>query len=199
MKTKFAINFNNEEVLIHELKKYNEKAFDFFVLKYQKMITSYINRMINNSDEAWNISQEVFIAVFKNIKEFRAESSLKTWLFRIARNFTINRIKYLTVRKTNKHNSIENTKEKFPNYDISVGESPLLNLQKKENVELIHLALSKLKENDREVITLRDLEELNYDEIAEILELSLGTVKSRLFRAREKLKVEYQLLESENE
>jgi len=192
-------NFKNEETLVSELKKFNEDAFNFFVLKYQKMITSYVNKLINNQDEAWNISQEVFISVFKNIDKFRAESSLKTWLYKIARNFTINRIKYLKVRKSDKHNSIENTKEKYPNYDIKVNENPLSNLQIKESNELIQKVLSSLKPNDRDIIILRDLKELNYDEISEILEVSLGTVKSRLFRAREKFKLEYQLLESKNE
>jgi len=198
MKKKFAPNFNDEEILIVELKKFNEDAFNFFVLKYQRMIKSYIYKMINNQEEAWSISQEVFISVFKNINKFRAEASLKTWLFKIARNFTINRIKYLRVRKSDKHNSIDATKEKYPNYDIEISENPFSNLEKKEEKASVHLALSKLKDGDREIITLRDLEELNYEEISEILGIGLGTVKSRLFRARERLKVAYKLLESKN-
>ena len=110
MKIKYS-KFNDEKFLIKELKKFNEEAFDYFVIKYQNMIISYINKILNNQDEAWNISQEVFISVFKNINTFREESSLKTWLFKIARNYSINRIKYLSVRKVNKHQSIEQKKE----------------------------------------------------------------------------------------
>jgi len=192
------MNFNNEELLIKELKKFNEEAFNFFVLKYQRMIISYVNKLINNKDEAWNISQEVFISVFRNIDKFRGESSLKTWLFRITRNYTINKLKYLTVRKVNNHNSIDAIKEKYPNYDIPVSENPFTKLKKKEALELLDMALLSLLEKDREVIVLRDLNELSYDEISEILGLSLGTVKSRLFRAREKLKKSYEsILKSE--
>jgi RNA polymerase sigma-70 factor (ECF subfamily) len=187
MKIKYS-KFNDEKFLIKELKKFNEEAFDYFVIKYQNMIISYINKILNNQDEAWNISQEVFISVFKNINTFREESSLKTWLFKIARNYSINRIKYLSVRKVNKHQSIEQKKENYPNYDISISENPFVKLKKKEEKELLDKALDKLKEKDKEIIILRDLNELNYDEISEILEISLGTVKSRLFRAREKLK-----------
>ena len=187
MKIKYS-KFNDEKFLIRELKKFNEEAFDYFVIKYQNMIISYINKILNNQDEAWNISQEVFISVFKNINTFREESSLKTWLFKIARNYSINRIKYLSVRKVNKHQSIEQKKENYPNYDISISENPFVKLKKKEEKELLDKALDKLKEKDKEIIILRDLNELNYDEISEILEISLGTVKSRLFRAREKLK-----------
>ncbi len=191
MKSKFKPDFNNEDILVKELKKFNEDAFNFFVLKYQRMIISYVNRLINNKDEAWNISQEVFISVFRNIDKFRGESSLKTWLFRITRNYTINKLKYLNVRKSNKHSSIEYIKERYPNYDLPVNENPFTKLKKKEALELLDLALSNLKEKDREIIILRDLNELNYDEISKILDLSLGTVKSRLFRAREKLKKSY--------
>ncbi len=200
MKTKFKHDFNNEEILIRELKKFNEDAFNFFVIKYQKMIISYVNKLINNKDEAWNISQEVFISVFRNIDKFRGESSLKTWLFRITRNYTINKLKYLTVRKRGKHSSIDDIREKYPNYDIPVNENPFTNLKKKEALKLLELALLDLKEKDREIIILRDLNELNYDEISEILEVSLGTVKSRLFRAREKLKKSYEnILEGRHE
>jgi RNA polymerase sigma-70 factor (ECF subfamily) len=198
MKTKFKPNFNDEKILIKELKKFNEEAFDFFVLKYQKMIISYVNKLVNNRDEAWNISQEVFISVFRNINKFREESSLKTWLFKIARNYTINKLKYLTVRKSGKHSSIEYLKEKYPNYDIPISENPFTKLKRKEAIDLLNLALSNLKEKDREIITLRDLNELNYDEISEILNLSLGTVKSRLFRAREKLKISYEDILNKN-
>lgn len=193
------INFNDEELLVRELKKFNENAFNFFVLKYQGMITSYVNKLINNKDESWNISQEVFISVFRNINTFRGESSLKTWLFRIARNYTINKLKYLKVRKSDKHNSIDNLKEKYPNYDIPMNKTPLKNLENKEELMLLELALMNLNEKDREIIVLRDLNELNYDEISEILGISLGTVKSRLFRARDKLKISYDFVsESKN-
>jgi RNA polymerase sigma-70 factor (ECF subfamily) len=199
MKSKMNINFNDEELLVRELKKFNENAFNFFVLKYQGMITSYVNKLINNKDESWNISQEVFISVFRNINTFRGESSLKTWLFRIARNYTINKLKYLKVRKSDKHNSIDNLKEKYPNYDIPMNKTPLKNLENKEELMLLELALMNLNEKDREIIVLRDLNELNYDEISEILGISLGTVKSRLFRARDKLKISYDFVsESKN-
>ena len=191
MKSK-KIDFNDEKTLVKELKKYNEDAFDFFVLKYQKIIISYVNKLVNNKDEAWNISQEVFISVFRNIKNFREDSSIKTWLFKIARNYTINRLKYLSVRKTSKHSYIDDIKEKYPNYEIKTSKNPFNSLTKKEEIIFLEKALNELPDKDREIIILKDLNELNYEEIGDILDISLSAVKSRLFRAREKLKKVYQ-------
>jgi len=184
--------FENEDYLIKELKKFNEKAFDYFVLKYQEIIISFVNKYLNDKDEAWNVSQEVFISVFRNINDFRNDSSLKTWLFKIARNYALNRLKYLKVRKKNKHSYIDDIKEKYPNYEISITETPFIKLKKRETVKLLNEAIGKLSDKDKEIIILRDLNELSYDEISEILNVSLGAVKSRLFRARENLKKIYE-------
>lgn len=185
------MKFDDEKVLVKELKKFNEKAFNYFVTKYQKMIIGYLNHFFKDKSEAWNVSQEVFIAVFKNIHQFREDSSLKTWLFRIAHNQAINRLRYLKRRKSDKHNSIDEMKEKYSNYDISWIDDPLDKIQTKERDNFLKLALNYLDEKDKEVITLRFFSELNYEEIAEILNISVGTVKSRLFRGKQRLKTTY--------
>ena len=185
------MKFEDEEFLIKELKRYNEKAFNYFVIKYQKMIIGYLNKIIRDEAEAWNISQEVFIAVFKNIDKFQGNSSLKTWLFRIAHNQAINKLRYLKSRKSKKHNSIDELKEKYPNFDITWLDDPLENIQNKEKINFLNLALDYLDEKDRDVIRLRYFNELNYEEIAEILNISNGTVKSRLFRGKKRLKEIY--------
>ena len=182
------MKFDNEDILVRELKKYNEKAFNFFVIKYQKIIIGYLNKFLRDESEAWNISQEVFISVFKHIDKFQENSSLKTWLFRIAHNQAINRLRYLKSRKSKKHNSIDEIRESYPHFDIAWIDDPLNNIQNVEKINFLNLALEYLDEKDREILKLRYFSELNYDEISEILDISIGTVKSRLFRGKKRLK-----------
>ncbi len=185
------VKFDDEKILIRELKKQNEKAFDYFVRKYQNLVISYISTIINNYEESWNISQEVFISVFRNINTFLENSSLKTWLLKIAHNYALNKIRYMTVRQFKNHDSVDDIKEKYPNFEIETEDNPLEKLNKKELETLMEKALSLLDEEEKELILLKFINELSYEEIVEITGCNIGTIKSKLFRIKTKLKENY--------
>ncbi|MBN2694628.1 sigma-70 family RNA polymerase sigma factor [bacterium] len=180
--------YENEAVLVKDLKNYKEEAFNYFVKKYQNLVLSYVYSIIQNQDEAWNISQEVFISIFRNIKNFQESSSIKTWMLRIARNDTINRIRYLKVRKQNSHQSIEQKKEDNGNYDLPSNESPLFKLSKKDDQKRLNEALQILDEEERELIVLHFINEIPYEEISQITSMQIGTIKSKIHRSKKRLK-----------
>ncbi len=184
-------NYENEDTLIKDLKSYKEEAFNFFVKKYQNLVLSYVYSIIKTQDEAWNISQEVFISIFRNIKTFQGTSSIKTWMLRIARNYTINRIRYLNVRKQNSHQSIDQKKEENSNYELPSDESPLFKFSKKESNDLLLKALQILDDDEREILVLHFINEISYEEISEITSMQLGTIKSKIYRAKKRLKEKF--------
>ncbi len=167
------------------------EAFDELVLKYQKKVFNVAYRLLNNYDEANDIAQEVFVRVYKNIGGFRKESSIFTWLYRITVNLSMNRLKVLN-RERKRLDSLDDpisTEEGEVKKEISAnGPLPLDMLVQKERSELIQKALTSLDDEFRTILVLRDIEGLSYEEIAQILKINVGTVKSRLHRGRMMLK-----------
>lgn len=181
--------------LIKRCQEGSLEAFDALVLKYHKKVFNVAYRLLNNYDEANDIAQEVFVRVFRAIKGFRQESSIFTWLYRITVNLSKNRLKVLA-REKRRTESLDDpimTEEGEVKREVAE-DKPLPSeiLINKENGELIKVALASLDEEFRTVVVLRDIENLSYEEIAQILKINIGTVKSRLHRARmilrEKLK-----------
>ncbi|MBN2530940.1 MAG: sigma-70 family RNA polymerase sigma factor [Deltaproteobacteria bacterium] len=160
--------------------------------EHQSRIYNLIFRMIGNHEEAEDLLQEVFITVFKKIDSFRGESSLSTWIYRIATNHCINRKKYLSRRKHYAKSSFSELTEKEQS---ETGSGITQNLPRPDEMAegkqmelLIQHAISSLDDEYKVVLILRDVQNLSYEEIEQILNVPAGTVKSRLHRARMALK-----------
>ena len=182
-----------EQKLVDRLIARDERAFNELVRTYDRRVFALVFRMLGNRAEAEDLTQEVFIQVFKAIGSFRGESKLSTWIYRIAINLCKNRAKYLRVRHAGEQDELEEVAERVP-----LGEARRANVGQVERpdemvsgkqVELIvQRAIAQVEESFRECLVLRDVEELSYEEIGEITGLPPGTVKSRIFRARAQLK-----------
>jgi len=175
------------------LLKRDERAFSELVRRYERRVFALVVRMIGSRSEADELTQEVFLQVFKALDGFRGESKLSTWIFRIAVNICKNRIKYLRVRKDGEHDAFDDVAERLPVEEapkaaLTANTRPDVALEKNELRELVRRAILQLDEDFRECLVLRDVEELSYEEIGEITGLAEGTVKSRIFRARQMLR-----------
>lgn len=181
--------FNKEQKLIKKCMNGNLKAFDELIEKYEKTAYNIALKMLKNPEDAMDVSQEALIKVFKSIKSFNFESAFSTWLYRIVTNTCLD-----FLRKQNKNvYSIDNpiyTEDGEIERDIpgDLSDTPEEMLEKKLTKELVNNSIEKLDENHRVVIILRDIQGFSYDEISSILECSIGTVKSRINRARKSLK-----------
>ena len=172
------------------LRARDEDAFRELVNLYQHKVFNIVFRILNDRQEAEDVAQEVFITVFKHIDQFRGDAKFSTWLYRIATNHARNRIKYLSRRARKQHQDISDTPEGDMEINPLGGDvsRPDRQAQANQLEEIIQAGLSQLQSEHREIVVLRDIENLSYQEISEITGLAEGTVKSRLFRARVALK-----------
>jgi RNA polymerase sigma-70 factor (ECF subfamily) len=182
-----------EEELVERLKRRDEAAFNELIRLYQARIFRLVFRMLGDRSEAEDLAQEVFITVFKSIDGFRGDSKLSTWLYRVATNHCKNRIKYLDRRARGKkkefdeiaeHNALESATMN-PSAHIARPDQMLEAMQKEK---ILQDAIGSLEDEHRELIVLRDIEHMTYEQIQEITGLAEGTVKSRLHRARHALR-----------
>ncbi len=177
--------------LVRALRAREEDAFSELVRTYQHKVFNIIFRILGDRHEAEDVAQEVFITVFKHIDSFRGEAKFSTWLYRVATNHARNRVKYLSRRSRKKHQDILDTPE-GDMADNPLGSQlarPDKQAQAHQLEAIIKDGLAMLGAEHREIIVLRDIENLTYHEISEITGLAEGTVKSRLFRARVALKI----------
>ncbi|MCA9196469.1 MAG: sigma-70 family RNA polymerase sigma factor [Pirellulaceae bacterium] len=158
-------------------------AFGQLVLKYQDRLFNTLAHVIGCASEAEDVAQEAFVQAFINLKSFQRKSSVYTWLYRIALNNWISR-----TRRTKKQQSIQHAMEVAGEEPVSANSAPDQPLERRERVELVQQAIAQLEDEQRMVIVLREIEGCDYEQIAEILEIPLGTVRSRLHRARLQLK-----------
>lgn len=170
--------------LVEECRQGIRQSFNRLVLKYQNKIFSIAYRMLKNADDAKDVTQDVFLAVYRSIDKFRGDSRLSTWLYRIVVNLCINRLKSSTFRYAGE---LEDYKLKNTNGDI-MPENPDEALSRKNLNLVLEKEIGKLSAESRVMVIMRDVEGLSYEEIAKVLELPEGTVKSRLHRARIDLK-----------
>jgi RNA polymerase sigma-70 factor (ECF subfamily) len=178
--------------VIESCKAGNEEAFREIVLHSQRKVFNIAYRMLGNKEEAKDLAQEVFLSVYASIKDLREEAKFEAWLTQITINHCRNRWKYLERRKYFKSESLDDPIETQdgeiprPIYDPS--DNPETLYEKRMIQEAIQRGLLKLKEEQREMIVLRDLQGISYEEIGELFQLPIGTVKSKLHRARMDLK-----------
>ncbi len=182
-----------EARLIERLNARDEHAFNELVTTYGRRVSALVFRMLGNRSEAEDLTQDVFIQVFKAIGTFRGDSKLSTWIYRIAVNLCKNRSKYLRVRHSKAQDEYEAVAERVPLGDAQSANvahiaRPDEAMAGRQIEKIVQEAILKIDETFRECLILRDVEELSYEEIGEITGLPPGTVKSRIFRARAQLK-----------
>ena len=178
-----------EAELVHELQAGSETAFDWLVTHYHAPVYNLILGMLGDTSDAADGTQEVFLKAFRGIRQFRQGSSLKTWLYRIAIREALNQKRWFK-RHLQKNVSIDaEPEEGQARFEIpDNGGTPFEQLAAHEIQDAVQGALQKVPEAFRSAVILRDLEGLSYEEVAEVLECSVGTVKSRILRGRRSLK-----------
>ena len=157
-------------------------AFETLVRRHEKKIFNLLYRWLGDYDEAAEVAQEVFLAAFRAIKRFRGDSSFATWLYRIGVNHAKNRQKSLQVARQRQQATEVSDPPGDPASDPAEG------VEQRERHDLVQRGLNDLDADDALIILLHDLQEVRYEEISETLDIPLGTVKSRLHRARQALR-----------
>jgi RNA polymerase sigma-70 factor, ECF subfamily len=183
-----------EATVVAELKAGSEEAYTWLIAQFQQPVYSLVYRIVSDPADAADTTQEVFLKVFRGMKRFNGGSSLKTWVYRIAVHEASNRKRWW-FRHKSREMSIEPDEPvegkpglALKNVLVDRGDSPLENVAQRELKARVEKELRNLEEPFRTTIVLREIEELSYEEIAEVMETSLGTVKSRLTRGREALR-----------
>ena len=171
----------------------DESAFNELVRVYERRVFALVFRMLGRRDEAEDLAQEVFVQVFKAIDQFRGDSKLSTWIYRIAVNLCKNRSKYLSRRHAGEQDDIDAMADRAPltaAKGVSVGtiSRPDELVEGMQLEQVVKRAIAQIDPEFREVLVLRDVEDLSYEEIAAVTGLPDGTVKSRIHRARAQLR-----------
>ena len=184
----------NDDVLIEQYRKGDSAAIEQLVLKYQNRIYNVILKICADPDDAAELTQETFVKVIENLDKFEGRSGFYTWAFRIAVNLTLNycqRNSKLAFRSLDAEQQQDDSQVKQVLKDFLSDDSspdPAAEVQSKELYRIAARALMGLDETHRAVIVLRDIEGMSYARIAEVLDIELGTVRSRLSRARSKMR-----------
>jgi RNA polymerase sigma-70 factor, ECF subfamily len=180
----------NDHLLIESLRCGDERAYEQLLARFQQPVYTLAMRLLNNQAEAYDVVQEVFLKVFRNIEHFRGESSLKTWIYRITVNEAHNARRWFSRHRSREVELDLETQDNRNWREIIAdnGRSPFEMALDREQAGLIQNALARINPVFREAVVLRDITDLSYDEIAMVLGVSLGTVKSRILRGREALR-----------
>ena len=175
--------------LIERVKQGDVKAFEMLVVKYQRRIERLIGRMVRDVDLVPDIAQETFIRAYRAIPRFRGESAFYTWLYRIAVNTAKKALMELKrdplVSESALSSRDDDDESSRIENELTDGETPDAVLASKQIAAAVNSAIESLSEDLRQAITLREIEGLSYEEIAELMNCPIGTVRSRIFRARE--------------
>jgi len=174
-----------DQELVERVKRGDKKAFDLLVLKYQHKIVKLISRYVYDQEEVYDVAQDAFIKAYRALPRFRGDSAFYTWLYRIA----INTAKNYLVSQGRRPPESDIDAEEAEQYDVGsslreIG-TPEHMILKDEIEDVVYRAIENLPEDLRTAITLREMEGMSYEEIAEAMDCPVGTVRSRIFRARE--------------
>jgi len=179
----------SDQDLIRQIKKGKSEAFSILVRRYQNRVFSLVHRIVHIPEETEDIAQEIFVTLYRSLEQFRGDCAFSTWLYRITVNHCKNRLKYLQRRNFHRAQDIEESSEKTFQASVSMAlADPEQQMIGRQLESIIHRELRALDDDYRIILVLRDIEQITYDEISEITNLPLGTVKSRLHRARSTLK-----------
>ncbi len=180
----------SDEELMLECRKGDMSAFELLVRRYQDALVNYIHYTINDYHRAEDLAQETFLRVFKNASRYEPKASFKSWLYKIATNLSRNEIRNRARRKTYfLEDMVDENEDVYDSeFMIDTRFQPDILYEKKERQQLIKKTLKQLPENQRLALTLVTYQELSYEEISEILNCSVGAVKSLIHRARQNMK-----------
>ncbi len=186
---------DSDKLLVARVQKGDKRAFDLLVMKYQYKVHAIVSRYIKDFDEVNDVVQEAFIKAYRALAKFRGESAFYTWLYRIA----VNTAKNYLVAKNRRPPASDVDAEEADFYEGSERlrdiDSPENLLYRDELETAVDQAIKNLPEDLRTAVTLREFEGLSYEEIAEVMDCPVGTVRSRIFRAREAIDEKIRLLE----
>ncbi len=174
-----------DQLLVERVQKGDKKAFDVLVLKYQHKIISLVSRYVSDPSEAMDVAQEAFIKAYRALKRFRGDSAFYTWLYRIAINTAKNHLVAQSRRPPQSDVDAVDAEQYQIDSRLKDRGSPEHELLREEIEQTIHDAIADLPEDLRMAISLREMEGMSYEEIATTMECPIGTVRSRIFRARE--------------
>ena len=175
---------DTDQQLVQRAQRGDLRAFDLLVLKYQGRIAALVSRYLNDPGEVEDVTQEAFIKAYRALEKFRGDSAFYTWLYRIASNAAKNHL-VAKGRRPGADVTIEDAEGFEQAALISESSTPEAELMSQELAQVVTEALDALPEELRAALSLREFEGLSYDDIAAVLECPVGTVRSRIFRARE--------------
>lgn len=180
---------DSDALLVDRAKRGDVRAFEMLVVKYQRRIERLIGRMVRDVDLVPDIAQETFVRAYRALPQFRGESAFYTWLYRIAVNTAKKQLVDLKrdplVTEASFAGSDDGDETSRAETEPTDGETPEALLASKEIANAVNAAIEALSEDLRQAITLREIEGLSYEEIADVMNCPIGTVRSRIFRARE--------------
>ena len=184
---------NIDQALVERVQRGDKHAFDLLVKKYQHRIMNVLSRYLNNPDDVLDITQEAFIKAYRALPNFRGDSAFYTWLYRIAINTAKNHLMSKSRRPPGTDIDVEDAQ-------YFEGDSPLRDIENPENAlyakelkQVVSDAMNNLPEDLCTAVTLREFEGLSYEDIADVMDCPVGTVRSRIFRAREAIDREVKL------
>ena len=174
-----------DQELVRRVQRGDKTAFDQLVIKYQHRIVHLVNRYVKDPSEAEDVAQDTFIKAYRALGDFRGESAFYTWLYRIAINTAKNYLLSRSRRQFDYEIDVQDAEQVENAPQLKDMDTPDNFLMNEQILDVIKTAIEKLPEEMRIAITLREFEGMSYEEIAEAMECPIGTVRSRIFRARE--------------
>jgi len=176
---------DTDQQLVERVQKGDKRAFDLLVIKYQHKIMSLISRYIQDSAEVQDVAQEAFIKAFRALKNFRGDSQFYTWLYRIAVNTAKNHLVSQGRRPPTQDVEVDDAEHYAEAGALKDTATPDRLLARDQLKAVVYDAIEQLPDELRTAITLREMDGMSYEDIAEIMQCPIGTVRSRIFRARE--------------
>lgn len=185
MSEQHTIGEQLDDELVLRVQQGDKRAFDLLVIKYQHRIVQLVNRYVKDPSEAQDVAQEAFIKAYRALANFRGESAFYTWLYRIAINTAKNFLMAKSRRSSDYEVDVQEAEQIENAPQLQGYDTPEQLLLNDEILQTVNAAMDELPEDMRLVIMLREFEGMSYEEIAQIMNCPVGTVRSRLFRARE--------------
>ena len=190
-------NNSVDKQLVERVRRGDKRAFDLLILKYQHKIISIVGRYLGDQNDVQDVSQETFIKAYRAIPNFRGESAFYTWLYRIAVNTAKNHLVSKSRRPPNIDVDIDDGEFQNNSAVLRDNESPQASLATSQMEQVIFRSIENLPSELRIAVTLREFDGLSYEEIARIMDCPVGTVRSRIFRAREAIEKKIKLMDND--
>lgn len=176
---------DSDQMLVERVQQGDKRAFDLLVLKYQHKIIAVVHRYVRDSADVHDVAQEAFIKAYRALVNFRGDSAFYTWMYRIAINTAKNYLISKCRRPPASDMDIDDAEYYSSNENLQDMDTPENNLFRDELHNAVQQVIKQLPDDLRTAVTLREMEGLSYEEIADVMECPVGTVRSRIFRARE--------------